>query len=185
MRRLPVFLGAVGLALLPATLGLFGNASFSQSVPVQAPADAQVATSAPKAPSSSGRTVPGVQQDRRGGGAEPGDDRAAEPSTRGRDDSVATGSSNRGPGSASTGSGSVATRNGSAGKPGAAGAGNAGGAQVEPGDDRGGARSGASTATSSGRSPNSGSGSATSGGGGQRSGRGGSGGGKDDGSANS
>ena len=38
MRRVQLYLAAIAVAVVPAVLGLWGNASFSQDVPVRVPA---------------------------------------------------------------------------------------------------------------------------------------------------
>jgi len=94
MKRTVITLAALAAALGPAAAGLWGNASFSQAVPVRVPASGQVATagssddpttSAPsrRVPSPTSTTVDDhggrTPRDQR---TEPGDDRKA----RGSDD---------------------------------------------------------------------------------------------------
>jgi hypothetical protein len=73
MKRTTITLAALLAALVPAAVGLWGNASFSQAVPVRVPASAQVVT--PTAPSTTvddhGGETPRDQR------TEPGDDRSA------------------------------------------------------------------------------------------------------------
>jgi hypothetical protein len=71
--------GALALAAVPAVIGLWGNASFAESVPVRVPTSGQVATLAPSpvgtpTPSPSAVDDHGgeVPRDQR---VEPGDDR--------------------------------------------------------------------------------------------------------------
>lgn len=69
--------GALLLVATPAVIGLWGNASFAQSVPVRVPASGQIST---PAPTVSPAPVPSVAVDDHGGDAprdqriEPGDD---------------------------------------------------------------------------------------------------------------
>ncbi|WP_439592250.1 hypothetical protein [Microbacterium sp.] len=87
--------GALVLVAVPAMIGLWGNASFAQSVPVRVPASGQIATPAPTpSPSSSvddhggdtprdDRTEPGDDRDANGGGTQ---SPAPAPSQGGADD---------------------------------------------------------------------------------------------------
>ena len=50
MKRTMITLAAVLAALVPAAIGWWGNASFSQAVPVRIPASAQVGTPTVPAP---------------------------------------------------------------------------------------------------------------------------------------
>ena len=65
MKRIIIATGAALLAAVPATLGLVGNTSFAQSVPVRVPQQASVLD-------DSGRLTPHV---------EPGDDNGGQRST--------------------------------------------------------------------------------------------------------
>jgi len=56
MKRSSITIAALVLALVPATVGLWGNASFSQAVPVQVPASGQVATGTATLPRTSRTT---------------------------------------------------------------------------------------------------------------------------------
>jgi len=73
MKRIIIATGAVLLASVPATLGLVGNTSFAQSVPVRVPQQASV-------PDDNGRLTPHVETGDDNGGqrspsaVEPGDD---------------------------------------------------------------------------------------------------------------
>jgi hypothetical protein len=78
MKRTMITLAAVLAALVPAAIGLWGNASFSQAVPVRVPASAQVVTpTVPVTAATSGAPT----ADDHGGDTprdqrtEPGDDR--------------------------------------------------------------------------------------------------------------
>ena len=68
MKRTSIILAAFLLALVPAAVGLWGNASFSQAVPVSVPPSGRLAT---PAADDHGGDMP---RDRR---VEPGDDREA------------------------------------------------------------------------------------------------------------
>ncbi len=71
MKRTTITLAALLAALVPAAVGLWGNASFSQAVPVRVPASAQVVT--PTAPATTADDHGGdTPRDQR---TEPGDDR--------------------------------------------------------------------------------------------------------------
>ena len=88
MKRIVIGSAAIALAAVPAAVGLWGNASFSQAVPVRVPASAQVVTvTAPASVDDHGGDRPRDQR------TEPGDDR----------DSSGRGSSNSGPGSDDSG----------------------------------------------------------------------------------
>jgi hypothetical protein len=52
MKRIHIYAAAIAMALVPAVLGLWGNASFSQNVPVRVPSS--VLTTHPSGTSSSG-----------------------------------------------------------------------------------------------------------------------------------
>lgn len=65
MKRTIVTVAALGAVLVPAAAGLWGNASFSQAVPVRVPASAEVAPAASSHPT----TAPTTRRT-----AEPGDD---------------------------------------------------------------------------------------------------------------
>jgi uncharacterized membrane protein YgcG len=94
MKRLSITLAALLAALLPAAVGLWGNASFSQEVPVRVPASAEVVT--PTVPTGSATTVDDhggdTPRDQR---TEPGDDRDSGTS--------GSGSGSSGPGSGGSG----------------------------------------------------------------------------------
>lgn len=64
--------GALVLVAVPAVIGLWGNASFAQSVPVRVPASGQVVTPAPSPSSSVDDHGGDTPRDQR---TEPGDDR--------------------------------------------------------------------------------------------------------------
>jgi hypothetical protein len=67
--------GALVVVAIPAVLGLWGNASFAESVPVRVPTQAVTVTPSPSTPSpspSSDDNGGDVQRDDR---TEPGDDR--------------------------------------------------------------------------------------------------------------
>lgn len=77
MKRITFVAAAVLAALAPALAGVWGNASFSRAVPVQAPASAEVVTPAPQS------TIRHLEPGDDHGGAtprdertEPGDDRS-------------------------------------------------------------------------------------------------------------
>jgi hypothetical protein len=76
MKRIIITVAALLVAVVPATVGLWGNASFSQAVPVRVPASGQVVT--PTAPNPSATTADDhggdTPRDQR---TEPGDDRSA------------------------------------------------------------------------------------------------------------
>src|SRR5690349_9989556 len=71
--------GALVLVAVPAVIGLWGNASFAQSVPVRVPSSGQVVTPVPTPPAVSPSPSPSI--DDNGGDVprdqrtEPGDDR--------------------------------------------------------------------------------------------------------------
>ena len=74
MKRTTITLAALLAALVPAAIGLWGNASFSQAVPVRVPASAQVVT--PTVPGPATTTADDHGGDTpRGQRTEPGDDR--------------------------------------------------------------------------------------------------------------
>ena len=80
-KRILIGAGALVLAAAPAALGLWGNTSFAEFVPVPVPASGQVVTVSPSpTPDDRGGDVP---RDER---VEPGDDRGA--ATSGIDDSA-------------------------------------------------------------------------------------------------
>ncbi|WP_353953374.1 hypothetical protein V6K52_08130 [Knoellia sp. S7-12] len=76
MKRISMILAALLLALVPATFGLWGNASFSQEVPVSVPKSGQVnrtlTVPAPRSTDDHGGATP---RDLR---TEPGDDRGTD-----------------------------------------------------------------------------------------------------------
>jgi hypothetical protein len=82
-KRILLGAGALALAAVPATIGLWGNASFAESVPVRVPASGQVATGTPvpTAVVSASPSPSASLADDRGGEVardqriEPGDDR--------------------------------------------------------------------------------------------------------------
>jgi len=80
MKRIIIATGAALLAAVPATLGLVGNTSFAQSVPVRVPQQASVLD-------DSGRLTPHVEPGDDNGGqrstsaTEPGDDNGGQRST--------------------------------------------------------------------------------------------------------
>ena len=80
MKKIYLYVAGIVAALVPAVIGLAGNASFSQSVPLHAPHQAAThSTSATPSPSAS--STPSATADDHGRHAEPGDDRGrhAEP----------------------------------------------------------------------------------------------------------
>ena len=143
MKRLSITLAALLAALLPAAVGLWGNASFSQEVPVRVPASAEVVT--PTVPTGSATTVDDhggdTPRDQR---TEPGDDRDSGTSGSGSGSS-GTGSGGSGSddssGSGSDGSGSGGSGSGSSGS-GSSGSGHSGsgvsGSDDSATDDHGG-----------------------------------------------
>jgi hypothetical protein len=86
MKRTTITLAAIAAALVPAFAGLWGNATFSQAVPVRVPASAQVVAPAAvtSVPTASRTTEVGddhggiTPRDAR---TEPGDDRATQGGT--------------------------------------------------------------------------------------------------------
>jgi hypothetical protein len=105
MKRTTITLAALLAALVPAGIGLWGNASFSQAVPVRVPASAQVVT--PTAPATTTATTVDDH-----GGDTPRDQRT-EP---GDDHGGSTGSSTSASGSSGSGSsGSGSSDSGSSG----------------------------------------------------------------------
>jgi hypothetical protein len=52
MKRLVIYAALAAAAVVPATTGLLSNASFSQTVPVRTPAQAQLLTEAGRTPAS-------------------------------------------------------------------------------------------------------------------------------------
>jgi hypothetical protein len=74
MKRTTITLAALLAALVPAAGGLWGNASFSQAVPVRVPASAQVVTPTVPSPATATADDHGgdTPRDQR---TEPGDDR--------------------------------------------------------------------------------------------------------------
>ncbi|MFJ6651207.1 hypothetical protein ACIQLJ_00255 [Microbacterium sp. NPDC091313] len=81
-KRILLGAGALALAAVPAVVGLWGNASFAESVPVRVPASGQVATAPPSAsPTAAPAASTPAQVDDNGGDVprdervEPGDDR--------------------------------------------------------------------------------------------------------------
>jgi hypothetical protein len=78
-KRILIGAGALVLAAVPATIGLWGNASFAESVPVRVPSSGQVVVMTPApsvtttpSPSASIDDGGDVPRDQR---VEPGDDR--------------------------------------------------------------------------------------------------------------
>jgi hypothetical protein len=128
MKRLTITLAAIVAALVPAAAGLWGNASFSQAVPVRVPASAQVVTpslsSTSSTPSASrsteagddhgGRTPSASRTTEAGddhGGQTPRDQRTEPGDDRGGSSSGSNSGSNSGSGSTSgSGSGSDDSR---------------------------------------------------------------------------
>src|SRR3954452_10427535 len=72
VKRTLITISAAVLAAVPATVGLSGNASFAQSVPVRTPSQVTVAQ-AKGGPAK--HAQPGDDQGRHGKQAEPGDDK--------------------------------------------------------------------------------------------------------------
>ena len=83
MKRI-IITGAALLAVAPASLGLIGNASFAQSVPVRVPSQATVVGG------QSTQAEPGDDKSRPSTHAEPGDDKSG-PSTQVRSGSGTSG----------------------------------------------------------------------------------------------
>lgn len=81
MKRLSLYLSAIALALVPAAIGLLGNASFSEAVPVRVPPSAQVAATTSPTPNASSSPSGSATSDDEGGRTdrdcrtEAGDDR--------------------------------------------------------------------------------------------------------------
>jgi hypothetical protein len=102
MKRTTITLAALLAAMVPAAVVLWGNASFSQAVPVRVPASAQVVT--PTSPATTADDHGGdTPRDQR---TEPGDDRDG-PSGSSTSGSGSSGSGSSGSsGSGSSGSGS-------------------------------------------------------------------------------
>ena len=100
--RLLIGAAALVVVAVPAVAGLWGNASFAQSVPVRVPASGQIAVISTPSPSSSvdddGGDVPRDQR------TEPGDDRDVNGS--GSDDSESSGSDDDSDDSGGSGHGS-------------------------------------------------------------------------------
>ena len=121
MKRLTITLAAVAAALVPAVLGLWGNATFSQAVPVRVPASAQLVTStATTTPSATRTTQAGDDhggQTPRDQRTEPGDDRGTSGLSSGSGSSSGSSSSGSGTssGSGSSGSGSSGSGSGHSG----------------------------------------------------------------------
>ena len=80
MKRVLISVAVAAVVAVPAVIGLWGNASFSQAVPVRAPASGQVVAPTPT-PSSTSGTIDDNAPDDNGGDTprdqrtEPGDDR--------------------------------------------------------------------------------------------------------------
>jgi uncharacterized membrane protein YgcG len=110
MKRIVIAAAVVAAVALPAVIGLWGNASFSQAVPVRAPASGQVVAPSPSpsltpTPSPSPSSTAGTIDDH--GGDVPRDQRVEPGDDRGGSDSSGSGSSGSGSsGSGSSGSGS-------------------------------------------------------------------------------
>ncbi|GAA2164959.1 hypothetical protein [Pedococcus bigeumensis] len=75
MKRTTITLVALLAALVPAAVGLWGNASFSQAVPVRVPASAEVVTASTPAPGATTTTDDHGGDTPRDQRTEPGDDR--------------------------------------------------------------------------------------------------------------
>ena len=80
MIRIALAIGATVAALVPATVGLVGNGTFSQNVPVRIPGTAQVLPADDSTPTPSASASPEVGDDHGGdrprdSRTEPGDDR--------------------------------------------------------------------------------------------------------------
>jgi uncharacterized membrane protein YgcG len=108
MKRIVIAAAVVAAVALPAVIGLWGNASFSQAVPVRAPASGQVVAPSPSltpTPSPSPSSTAGTIDDH--GGDVPRDQRVEPGDDRGGSESSGSGSSGSGSsGSGSSGSGS-------------------------------------------------------------------------------
>lgn len=100
MNRIALTIAAAIAALVPATLGLLGNSTFAQSVPVRVPASAQIMPAEDQPTPTPTATSSHDELDDHGGDrprdsrVEPGDDRdslptasASHSSGRGHDDS--------------------------------------------------------------------------------------------------
>ena len=139
MKRTTITLAALVAALLPAAVGLWGNASFSQAVPVRVPASAQVVTPTVPTPSATTTTDDHGGDTPRDQRTEPGDDRD---SGSGGSGSGGSGSvDNSGPGSSSSGSsssGSGSSGSGSSGSDDHSGSGSGGSGSGRSGSDDGG-----------------------------------------------
>lgn len=112
MKRTTITLAALLAALVPAAVGLWGNASFSQAVPVRVPASAQVVT--PTSPATTADDHGGdTPRDQR---SEPGDDHGGSSgtSTSGSSGSGSSGSGSSGSASSSSGSSGSGSSSGSA-----------------------------------------------------------------------
>jgi hypothetical protein len=139
MKRTTITLAALLAALVPAGIGLWGNASFSQAVPVRVPASAQVVT--PTAPATTTATT----VDDHGGDTprdqrtEPGDDRdsGSGASGSGSDDSSTASGSGSGSGSDDSSGSSGSGRSGSDSS-GSGSSGHSGGSDDSGSDDHGG-----------------------------------------------
>jgi hypothetical protein len=75
MKRTTITLAALLTALVPAAVGLWGNASFSQAVPVRGPASAEVVTASTPTPGPTTTTDDDGGDTPRDQRTEPGDDR--------------------------------------------------------------------------------------------------------------
>lgn len=82
-KRILIGAGALVLAAAPAAVGLWGNASFAESVPVPVPASVQVVGVAPDATPIADDHGGDRDRDQR---SEPGDDRATDGGDAGSDD---------------------------------------------------------------------------------------------------
>lgn len=92
MNRIALTVAAAIAALVPATLGLLGNSTFSQSVPIRVPASAQVMPAEDRPTPSASPTSTSDALDDHGGDrsrdsrVEPGDDRESDHGGRGSED---------------------------------------------------------------------------------------------------
>jgi hypothetical protein len=81
MKRVLISAAVAAAVALPAVIGLWGNASFSQAVPVRAPAAGQVVAPSPTPGSTAGTVDDNGGDTPRDQRTEPGDDRDAQGGT--------------------------------------------------------------------------------------------------------
>ena len=104
MKRIYLYVAGIVVALVPAVLGLTGNASFSQSVPVRVPdrVSSDDATSTPSRARRAARPTHDAADDRGRGGADDGPNHDVDDDRGGDRDRTAATPDNSGPGSAAT-----------------------------------------------------------------------------------